>query len=402
MLYLWNEMYSDSVISKLLNAKEGSKPDYFEAVSQLIEFAENNCVSNDIIKEYIIRKICESSNIFNILCQNKNKLGSIIDVALEDISVIKRELLDFDWHNLAYNLGVLSLKGYKKGNKSRKYVYGFENSILEIMQCDKTAVLLDKLIKHVNIFGVGKQSAFCAFNFKKGELVPLAEYDEIYFDDLINIDYQKNILIENTSEFLRGNAANNILLCGSMGTGKSSSIKALLTLFNKERLKIVELSKLELDHIEELINILKSNNGKYIIFLDDLSFEGEDNSYKHLKAVLDGSLENRPNNILFYATSNRRNLVRDTWNDRAEDINAQDTLNEKYSLTERFGIKLFFASYDQNEYLAIIEQIFNSQGIEFTEEAQKSALLWEKDYHGRSGRTASNFAYQYIESHKNN
>ncbi len=225
----------------------------------------------------------------------------------------------------------------------------------------------------------------------------IAEPDPVTFDNLFGYRSERKIIINNTEKLLQGLPANNILLYGDRGTGKSSTVKALLHRFGPMGLRLIEVSKQDLADFPKIIKLLRQRVQKFIIFIDDLSFEENDSEYKYLKALLEGGLEARPENVLIYATSNRRHLIKERFSDR-EDTAAddekriQDTLQEKLSLADRFGITVTFTSPAQSEYLAIVEGLAKQAGIDIPrEELHRQALQWELRYNGRSGRTARQF-----------
>jgi len=268
--------------------------------------------------------------------------------------------------------------------------------------------MLEKLIAHYSAFGSGKNAKYIAFRWQDGmtvigQMTGIKQPDDITLEHLFCLEPQKEILIENTSLFLRGLPANNALLYGTSGSGKSAMIKALLNKYYNQGLRLVEIPKEKLEELPLLVNCIKNKRLKYIIFMDDLSFETDDTGYKILKVILDGRIERQPNNILFYATSNRFHIINETWKDReGDEIHLSDTMNEKLSLSERFGIRVNFAmTKTSDDYFKIIEGILSLENIQFTEEIKQEASRWEILYNGRSGRTAAQFAKTIIAS-KNN
>ena len=224
--------------------------------------------------------------------------------------------------------------------------------------------------------------------------------DPITFSDLIGYEEQRSEVINNTLHFLDNFPANNVLLYGDRGTGKSSTVKALLNEYYEAGLRLVEIPKKHLIDFPDVIRLLSKRKQKFIIFIDDLSFEDSEESYTALKAVLEGGVESKPNNVIIYATSNRRHLIREKFSDRAgltssnpdDEIRATDTIQEKLSLSDRFGITIVFSSPDKSKYLEIVKGLAEKRSLNVdTEFLHREALKWELWYNGRSPRTAKQF-----------
>ncbi len=226
-------------------------------------------------------------------------------------------------------------------------------------------------------------------------LQAVANPDPIRLEDLIGYQTQKQQLCSNTEQFLRGGPANNILLYGNRGTGKSSMIKALLNHYRQQKIALVEVSRGDLAGLPVLTALLRQYSLYFIVFVDDLSFEDYETDYKGLKAVMEGSLEGRAPNVLIYATSNRRNLIRESFADRKfmdDEIHARDTMEEKLSLADRFGLTITFPTPGQQQYLEIVEGLACQRNLTINPELlRRSALEWERAHHGPSGRTARQF-----------
>lgn len=234
---------------------------------------------------------------------------------------------------------------------------------------------------------------------KGGNFEPVRYVDEQRFENLVGYEREREVVISNTEQFLAGLSANNVLLYGARGTGKSSTVKALLPRYAEQGLRLVEVHKSELGDYPLIVEALRDRPEKFIMFVDDLSFEAEEFSYKDLKALLEGSLEARPPNLLIYATSNRRHLIKEQFSDNArpgdEEVNAWDTVEEKLSLADRFGLIVTFVSPNQQQYLAIVDGLARQMNLEIDpEELHRRSLRWELSHSGRSGRTARQFIDQ--------
>ncbi|MBX9675799.1 MAG: ATP-binding protein [Methylotenera sp.] len=235
----------------------------------------------------------------------------------------------------------------------------------------------------------------------KGYMQAIVHPHQIQLANIHFVDAQKAEIVRNTRQFLAGLPANNVLLTGARGTGKSSLIKALLTEYSAQNLRLIEVEKQDLIHLGEIVQLIRARSEKFIIFCDDLTFEANDASYKALKVVLDGSVANISNNVLVYATSNRKNLMPEYMADNLAtkhadgEIRPSDTIEEKTALAERFGLWLSFYAFDQEEYLAIAKNWLQTFGLDFDEAAQKAALQFTHTRGARSGRVAYQFARDY-------
>ena len=236
-----------------------------------------------------------------------------------------------------------------------------------------------------------------------GFMQPVKHVADITFDDLKNIDRQRDAIRDNTKNFIQKKPANNILLTGARGTGKSTLVKALLSEFSKDGLRLVEVEKEDLVDLPEIVEILRNRPECFIVFCDDLSFEANEPGYKSLKVVLDGSISSTSDNVLVYATSNRRHLLPEFMAENlqtqyvGEEIRPGDTTEEKISLSERFGLWLSFYAFDQDEYLKVAEYWLMHFGIsEMTQEIRQAALLFSLTRGARSGRVAYQFARDYV------
>ncbi len=259
--------------------------------------------------------------------------------------------------------------------------------------------LLGELAEHYATSGVGDFARFRAFRWVRGDrggtLEGIAYPDPIRLEELVEYDLERALLLRNTEQFVSGFPANNVLLYGDRGTGKSSSIKALLHRYGGRGLRLVEVPKGLLGDFPRILTALRRRPERFILFVDDLSFDEQETAYKELKAALEGSVEARPENVVVYATSNRRHLVQERFSDRMGgdgEVRSQDTHQEKLSLADRFGITLVFSSPDQPRYLRIVESLVSQRGLEIDgTDLRSRALQWAVHQGGFSGRTARQF-----------
>lgn len=247
------------------------------------------------------------------------------------------------------------------------------------------------------MFGLNK-----AFRIKSDEggnisFIPINNMDKVVLSDLIGYEIQKKKLVDNTRAFVEGRKANNCLLFGDSGTGKSTSIKAIVNEFYGDGLRMIEIYKHQFKDLSNLIATIKNRNYKFIIYMDDLSFEEFEIEYKFLKAVIEGGVETKPDNILIYATSNRRHLIKENWSDRDDvqvdnGMHKSDTMQEKLSLVNRFGVTINYSKPSQKEYFDMVIELAHRLDIRMSDEELKNqANAWELSHGGISGRTASQF-----------
>jgi predicted AAA+ superfamily ATPase len=225
--------------------------------------------------------------------------------------------------------------------------------------------------------------------------LPISNIDGVMLDDLLGYEFQKTALRQNTEAFLEGKAANNVLLYGDAGTGKSTSVKAILNEYYDQGLRMIEIYKHQFGMLSSVIARVKNRNYRFMIFIDDLSFEEHEVEYKFLKAVIEGGVETKPDNVLICATSNRRHLIQETWNDRKDmefngDVHRSDTMEEKLSLASRFGITIYFGKPDYKEYIYIARTLAKRHGLDIGDkELEDEARRWELRHGSTSGRTAA-------------
>ena len=255
---------------------------------------------------------------------------------------------------------------------------------------EKAASLLADYYKH---HGCGMFARYRAFIWRGGSIEPVVFPDTVSLSELKGYEYQRKQVVDNTTAFINGVTCNNCLLYGDRGTGKSSTVKAILNSYYKDGLRMVEMPKDRLGEFPILVDKIAGLPLKFIIFIDDLSFSGEDKSYAQLKAVLEGGLAARPDNTLIYATSNRRHLIKESFSDRdGDDLHRNDSMQETLSLSDRFGLSINFGKPDKNEYLKIVFSLADDiNDEEYEERLAASAEKWALERGGRSPRCARQF-----------
>lgn len=381
-LFVFNDIEEDETIRAIL------EKDNTPLLRGIVGFAETEGVTEDSIREFVASKLANDENVLSDLARSGKTVGNdLYRLAMLDIDMIYKKLFG------------ASIKYTPSGNDTG-FCEDYCDSIRTITAAQSPQILLDRLIDHYSTLGCGLLSKYIAFRFDGTQLYGIPSSDKTTFEDIVGMEHQKKVLIENTQAFLNGKFSNNVLLFGDRGTGKSSSVKALLNMFAKNGLRVIELPKSAITKIPELTKQLEGSPHKYILFLDDLTFERHDTEYRALKIAMEGQLQANAGNVLVYATSNRRHLIRETWADReGGEVHVNDNKQEMLSLAERFGISLYFPSPDVKEYYEIVRVLLERKGIEMTEEIKKEANRWQMNYGGKSGRCAKQFVADFLHKH---
>lgn len=377
-LFIFHKILEDKTIQAML------EKDNVTLLRGMVEFSEREGVTDDSLKEYVASKLANDENVLSELVRSGKNIGD---------DLCRCAMLDIE--NIYGRLFNSKIKYTRSGNEPGFYE-GYTESVRKMTQSSDAQQLLERLLKHYSVLGTGLLAKYIAFRFD-GELKGIANADKTTFDEIVGMDHQKKVLIDNTRAFVEGKFANNVLLFGDRGTGKSSSVKALLNMFASDGLRVIELPKSAITKIPELTKQLEESPHKYILFLDDLTFERHDTEYRALKIAMEGQLQANANNVLVYATSNRRHLIRETWADRdGGEVHVNDNKQEMLSLAERFGISLFFPAPDSKQYIEIVRILLERHGIELTDEIKKEAVRWEMNYGGKSGRCAKQFVSDFL------
>ena len=364
----------------------------------LVGFASDFALTGDIWQQWLTWVLMSHENTFTLACERHQieDRSTMLELAKADFGIF-RELFSLDCSRAKTLAAMRTYKApyRQEGNRVGRQIAQLS---ARLAKASSDREFADVITAYYTEFGVGIYGMFKAFRVspdgKDLHLIPVTDDVDVSFDDLIGLEEQKKTLKENTEAFLKGLPANNVLLYGDSGTGKSTSVHALMHDYYKDGLRLVELSKQERRLLPQVLAAVKKRNYRFIIFLDDLSFEEDESDYKELKAMLEGALEKRSGSVLIYATSNRRHLIRETWSDRndmeyQDDIHRSDTMEEKLSLASRFGVTIYYPKPEQKEYLHIVNELAQRNGISLDEKELKDrARKWELRHGGMSGRTA--------------
>lgn len=378
-----------------------------KCIHRLLEMAGHYGFYGNLWHCYLTNLLVNNENSYSISCEIRGSAeGSINQAVLHDITIIK-EFFSYDLSRLRRLLGgdgFYLVEDYRTSSQeSRVYSRLVRDRICTLAENLKESRSEEEMKETLTTFygkyGVGRFGLHKAFRVEQSQtgtaIVPIRNIAHVYLDNLIGYEIPKKKLITNTEAFVQGRKANNCLLFGDAGTGKSSSIKAIANQYYEEGLRIIEIYKHQFQALNEVIAQIKNRNYKFIIYMDDLSFEDFEIEYKYLKAVIEGGLEKKPDNVLIYATSNRRHLVREKFSDkedRRDDLHTSDTVQEKLSLVARFGVTIYFGAPDKREFEQIVSTLAKRYGVRMQEERLLAeANKWELAHGGLSGRCAKQF-----------
>ena len=413
---LYRDFEQGEILKKISNIIETIKRnepvaavtgDFYECLNGLVEMASKYGLSGNLWHAYLTFLLINKENAFSTACEVVGAVpGSINQIAKHDFIRFK-ELFDFDILALDKAFGSNDSKviGQYQNTDNHQKLFNkrIRDRIEALSKHLEQAVGADEfmaaMIDFYQDFGVGKLGLHKAFRItddnNQTNIVPITNIAHVALEDLVGYEIPKQKLIDNTEAFVNGRKANNCLLFGDAGTGKSSSIKGILNQYYDQGLRIIEIYKHQFKQLNDVIAQIKNRNYKFIIYMDDLSFEEFEIEYKYLKAVIEGGLERKPENVLIYATSNRRHLVREQFSDkegRRDDLHSSDTVQEKLSLAHRFGVQIFFNGPDKKEFQTIVKALAKRANIKMPEDdLLLEANKWEISHGGLSGRTAQQF-----------
>ena len=383
--------------------------DIYEQIKRILEVATDYGFDKNLWHNYLTFYLITNENPFSLTCEKVGANdGSVNEFAKNDFKVFMN-LFNYDFRPIEAALGIncFSLISDYKAIVKKELMYN--KNVSEKVQALslklETAKDENEFFNYVTDFykayGVGMFGLNKAFRVIGGDngvtFTPINNMDKVMLDDLIGYEIQKKKLVENTEAFVQGRKANNALLFGDSGTGKSTSIKAIVNQYYDDGLRMIEIYKHQFKDLSNVIAQIKNRNYRFIIYMDDLSFEEFEIEYKFLKAVIEGGVETKPDNILIYATSNRRHLIKETWNDRNDmesnnGLHRSDTIEEKLSLVNRFGCQISYSKPSQKEFFDIVIGLARKNNVKMTdEELMAEANKWELSHGGISGRTAQQF-----------
>ena len=385
-----------------------ARPLFYKCMHRLSEQAADHGFYGNLWHCYLTNLLVNNENSYSCACEMRGEVeGSINELVLHDIAIFK-ELFDYDFTEMMEVLKapefavVLAYEGSSADSKvyNRRIRDRICTLAQHFVQNENAMAMKATLTQFYREYGVGNLGLHKAFRVEHGAdgvgIVPIRNIAHVYLEDLVGYEIPKQKLKENTEAFVEGRRANNCLLFGDAGTGKSSCVKAIANEYYEKGLRIIELYKHQFQDLNEVIAQIKNRNYKFIIYMDDLSFEDFEVEYKYLKALIEGGLEKKPANVLIYATSNRRHLIRENYSDKAdrrdEDMHAGDTVQEKLSLVYRFGVTIFFGAPDKKQFQQIVKALAERNGLHVPEEDLfLLANKWELSHGGLSGRTAQQF-----------
>ena len=417
-LVLYRNLGENSILMKLSGIFEdfdrGDCPNaelvarIYDQIKRLLDLATDYGFDTNLWHNYLAFILITNENSFSMTSEKVGANdGTVNYFAKNDFKIFKK-LFDFDFSEIEEALDIdcfTIVNNYKAiGKKERMYNKNVSTKVQDISRAIEGAKDENDIFKIVTDFykayGVGMfglNKAFRIVHPTNGDMqfVPINNTEDVRLDDLIGYEIQKQKIVENTEAFVAGRKANNALLFGDSGTGKSTTIKAIINEYYDQGLRMIEVYKHQFKDLNDVIAQIKNRNYKFIIYMDDLSFEEFEIEYKYLKAVIEGGLEKKPDNVLIYATSNRRHLIRETFKDkedRDEELHTNDTVQEKLSLVARFGVTIYFGKPDKKQFQEIVRELAKKNGIDMPDdELLLEANKWELSHGGLSGRTAQQF-----------
>lgn len=393
-------------------SKESLITRIYGEIKRLLDLATEYGFDDNLWHNYLTFLLITNENSFTLTSEKVGaNVGSVNHFAKNDFRIFK-ELFDYNFYEIERELNIdcfSTISDYKAiKKKERMYNYNVSEKVRSLSKqlesCQNEEGFFDAVTGFYADYGVGMFGLNKAFRIRNVndavDIYPINNTENVLLEDLVGYEIQKQKLIENTEAFVQGRPANNCLLFGDSGTGKSTCIKAVINEYYDRGLRMIEIYKHQFKDLSTVISMVKNRNYRFVIYMDDLSFEEFEIEYKFLKAVIEGGVETKPDNVLIYATSNRRHLIKETWNDRNDlehgdggELHRSDTMQEKLSLVNRFGVTISFSRPNQKEYFHIVTELAKREpSITLSEEELcAEANKWELSHGGISGRTAQQF-----------
>lgn len=394
------DVLRDDAVLSFLAAPEDEPTAKKYCISALIAAAETHGLSGNLLPRYLLHVLTSRANLVSETMERTDLPPgtSLRDVFYHDIRLLYPLLTA----PTSIFLGETLLDNYEP----TRNIYGKTEDFLlpGVAGASSPEEYAEILLAFYAKYGYGDLAAYAAFcwDIAENTLRGIIDFERPRMSDLVGYERQKEQLIHNTRSFVEGKPSNHVLLVGARGTGKSTAVKALAGMYDDMGLRLLQVTKDQLWLLPDIMAQLRRfASKKFIIFLDDLSFEDSDAEFKTVKSAIEGGVSSCPPNVRLYATSNRRHLVRETWRDRQQDeLYRDDAMHETISLADRFGLIIQYHTPDQEEYLAIIDYLLRQKGIALTkEELHLAGLRWELTHSGRSGRTAQQFVAHYLGTH---
>ena len=408
-LILYRDLKFEDTI-RMFCALDKNSNNVSKTISKMIEVAGEYGLHGNLWANILALALAYNENVYSKATEIVGETsGSINTFAIHDFKILK-ELIHFV-PNINGDL-LKEIYHYEGNGRDSKLVNTrVRDRILrlskQLIEANSDNEFKDIITEFYKEYGVGKFGLNKAFRIEEGtdlktaNIIPITRVEHVYLNDIIGYDLQKKKLTHNTESFINGKPANNCLLYGDAGTGKSSSVKAIVNEYYDKGLRIIEIYKHQFRYLSDILEQIKDRNYKFIIYMDDLSFEESELEYKYLKAILEGGFGRRPENVLIYATSNRRHLIRESFRDKTEtdeELHTRDTVEEKLSLSARFGEKIYYGSPDKREFNSIVLSLAKKNNIDMDErEILSKANMWELSHGGMSGRSATQFI-TYLQS----
>ncbi len=361
----------------------------------LLDFAEKYGISGNLIKAKIAWLIMTDENPFSLSAERSDSSGSAQVYAKRDIAELCRLFFISPSDEILENYTPINNRVSGEEKRIGKMITDFVAELNFTATEEEFFACVKNFYATYGVGDFGINKAFCMQD--DGSIVPVSHVRSTTFDDIYGYESQKDRLVRNTAAFANGADANNVLLYGDSGTGKSTAIKAILNMFYDKGIRMIQVQKHQFVHLGALTEQLKKRNYRFIIYMDDLSFEDFEVEYKYLKAAIEGGLEEKPENVLIYATSNRRHLIKETFAERegGDDVHRNESIQEKISLSDRFGLSIFYPKPMQQEYFSIVEHLAEREGINLDRDMLiAEARKWGVAHGGYSGRTATQFIKQ--------